>query len=182
MIEPIGERQRQEVSQATFDCIEKGAELFSREFAKIPLLFDLKGRAAGQYRLRDGLPQIRYNPYIFAKYYEENLRVTVVHEVAHYLTDQLYTGGNAFFSRQKRIRPHGQEWQSVMHKLGVKPQTTCDFDISDLPHRRYRVYDYRCDCQKHALGIRRHKKVETNKARYYCRLCKGLLSAASGSE
>ncbi|NKB38095.1 MAG: metallopeptidase [Gammaproteobacteria bacterium] len=179
MIKPIDEIQRLHVCQTTYDWIDKASLIFQYEFSKIPLLFDLKGRAAGQYRIRDGQPQIRYNPYIFAKYYEENLKDTVIHEVAHYLTDQLY-GGGAFFAGQKRIRPHGQEWKGVMRKLGAKPQTRCNFDISDLPHRSYCYYDYVCDCQTHKLGSRRHKKVLANEARYYCRLCKGSLNPASG--
>ncbi len=179
MIEPIDEKRRMEVCQTTFAWIDRAGGIFDQQFARIPVLFDLKGRAAGQYKLRDGQAQIRYNPYIFAKYYEENLKDTVIHEVAHYLTDQLYAVSGAFFARQKRVRPHGQEWQSVMLKLGAKPQRTCDFDISDLPHRSYELHDYVCDCQKHKLGSRRHRKVEANKARYYCRLCKGVLYPAS---
>ena len=112
IVQPIGEQQQQQVRQATQDCLQRVAAICRLDLEPIPVTFDLKGRAAGQYRVHGNERSIRYNPFIFAKYFDDNLHETVPHEVAHYATDMLYGLNN--------IRPHGVEWQTVMHSLGVE--------------------------------------------------------------
>ena len=127
-IDPIDAGRQAMVRQATERCLHRAGELCGRDFAPIPVTFDLSGRSAGMYRVRRGRRSIRYNPYLFAKYFEENVAVTVPHEVAHYVTDVLYG--------LHRVRPHGAEWQAVMRSLGVEPRATGDYDLSGVPVRR----------------------------------------------
>ena len=111
-VQPIGEQQQQRVRQATQDCLQRVAAICQLDLESITVTFDLTGRAAGQYRVRGDERSIRYNPFIFAKYFDDNLHVTVPHEVAHYATDMLYGLNN--------IRPHGVEWQTVMRSLAYR--------------------------------------------------------------
>ncbi|MBI5039921.1 MAG: hypothetical protein HZB57_01520, partial [Gammaproteobacteria bacterium] len=67
-VQPISEDQRGLVVQATAACLAHAEEIFQRSFPAIPLRFDLRGRAAGMYRVCRGTRLIRYNPHIFAKY------------------------------------------------------------------------------------------------------------------
>jgi len=129
IIEPIDAGQQRAVHLATERCLRRAGELCGRDFASIPVTFDLTGRSAGMYRVRHGRRSIRYNPYLFAKYFEDNLAVTVPHEVAHYVTDMLYG--------LHRVRPHGMEWQAVMRSLGVEPRAallTTKFFAGDAEH------------------------------------------------
>ena len=176
--EAINAQQELEVSRATFDCIDRAAGIFQRDFKHIPLHFDLKGRAAGQYRVRHGQAEIRYNPYLFARYYEDNLAHTVVHEVAHYLTDQIYGQSSPGIFTRRRIKPHGEEWKSVMRRLGAEPVRTCQYDLSGVPLRRVKYYDYACLCQAHRLSSIRHNRVMAGKASYHCKQCRGQLRPA----
>lgn len=166
-IEPIDAQQRTQVCQATARCLLRAGEHYRRDFAAIPVRFDLRGRAAGMYRVRNGQRCIRYNPYILARYFEAGLRQTVPHEVAHYVTDLLHG--------LRRVRPHGVEWQRVMQALGAEPRATGDYDLSGIPVRRQRRFPYRCNCRTHQLTTRRHNLVYRGEAAYLCRNCRTAL-------
>jgi SprT protein len=162
-IEAIGPAQRAAVVEATHAWIARAGELYDRRFEPVPVLFDLKGRTAGMYRVRRGERVIRYNPYLFAKYPHDNLTVTVPHEVAHYVTDRLYG--------LRRVRPHGREWRAVMHDFGVDPAATdTEYDLAGIPTRAQRRHAYRCACLVHHLTTRRHNLILAG-ARYRCRHC-----------
>ena len=165
----IGERQRRQVCSATLDCLQRAERLFRLGHKPIPVRFDLSGCTAGMYRVARREAVIRYNPYIFARYFEHGLAVTVPHEVAHYITDRLY--GIAY------VRPHGREWRAVMQALGAEPRATARFDLSGIPQRRHRRFGYACDCDTHQLSTCRHNRIVAGKARYYCRGCGAELVA-----
>jgi SprT protein len=164
LIEPIGEVQRQQVTRATDECIARANDLLDTNFGRIPVRFDLTGRAAGMYHVARGCRSIRYNPYMFAKYFDENYTTTIPHEVAHYLTESLYG--------RKKPRPHGAQWRTVMQMLGADANVHCNFDLDGIPIRRYRRVRYICRCQTHELTRVRHNRVQKKGARYYCRLCR----------
>jgi SprT protein len=173
-IEPIDAGRQRVVCLATENCLRRAGAICRREFKSIPVSFDLRGRSAGMYRVRHGWRSIRYNPYIFAKYFEDSLAVTVPHEVAHYVTDMLYG--------LHRIRPHGEEWQTVMRSLGAEPRASGDYDLSGVPVRRQRRFDYTCGCATHRLSAQRHNKVHRGEALYRCRCCGRPLVFAGGTE
>lgn len=158
----IDEARRAAVVEATRAWIARAGVLYGRRFEPIPVLFDLKGRAAGMYRVQRGERVIRYNPYLFAKYPQDNLTVTVPHEVAHYITDRLYG--------LRRVRPHGREWRAVMQDFGVDPAAATDYDLAGIPTRSQRRHAYRCACLVHQFSTRRHNLVAQG-ARYRCRHC-----------
>jgi SprT protein len=161
---PITLQQQEQVASATRRCIRRAEQLFGTKFDLPAVAFDLQGRAAGMYRVRKARREIRYNPYIFGKYFSDNLANTVPHEVAHYLTDVLYGFHN--------IRPHGREWQAVMHVLDAEPTVTCQYDLSGVPLRRQRRFRYRCDCTSHAMSAVRHNRVQRGMGKYVCRQCR----------
>jgi SprT protein len=164
---PIDLSQQQQVLAATRDTVQHAERLFERAF-RLPLVrFDLVGRAAGMYRVRGRQQEIRYNPYIFGKYFDDNLISTVPHEVAHYLADELYGARN--------IRPHGVEWKAIMHRLGANPTVTCRYDLSGIPQRQQRRFEYACGCSTHAISTVRHKRVQSGKGHYLCRRCRQSL-------
>ena len=162
--ESIDAPQRARVRQATQDCVVRAAGLFERQFVAPPVQFDLMGRAAGQYRVLRGEAAIRYNHYIFARYFEDNLNETVPHEVAHLVVDQLWG--------LRRVHAHGAEWQSVMQVLGAEPRATARYDLTGLPVRRQRRFAYSCACRTHQLTTCRHNRVQRGEACYHCRQCK----------
>jgi SprT protein len=169
-IDPIDESRQAEVVALTRDYIRRAGEIYGQAFAVIAVCFDLSGRAAGMYRVRGGQREIRYNPYIFSKYFADNLANTVPHEVAHYITDMRYGLRN--------VRPHGREWREVMQAFAVEPGATSRYDLSGIPRRHRRQFSYRCACGTHTLGSVRHNRARSGQARYCCRRCGTVLSFA----
>ena len=168
MIQPITQVQQQQVIDQSTDVLLKASVLFNKNFKSIPISFDLKGKAAGMYCRRGRKCWIRFNPYIFAKYFVDNLENTVSHEIAHYVVDVIYG--------QNRVRPHGNEWVDVMQRLGVEPRRTCDYDLNGIPTRVHQIFEYVCGCRQHQLGSRRHKKIERGQAQYFCKQCEQKLA------
>lgn len=162
-IEPIGEDLQRQVIERNTDVLHQAEQHYGRTFLEIPVLFDLRGRCSGMYRIKGKQKVIRYNPHIFAKYFADNLQTTIPHEVAHYVTDCLYGWRN--------IRPHGAEWRGVMAVLKADASRTGDYDLGGIPTRRLRYFDYGCGCQRHRLSIRRHNKLLRGEVVYHCRQC-----------
>ena len=128
---PITTEQQNLVIQATYAWIEKASEIYDRHIQAIDVVFDLKGRTSGMFctrstSVKDRQLWIRYNPWIFAKYFEDSLATTVPHEVAHYVCFLLYG---------RKHKPHGKEWKAIMNQFGVPAKATCSLDISDLPQK-----------------------------------------------
>jgi len=161
MISAINQAQKQCVVDKTEYFFRQAGKIYHRNFKSIAVEFDLKGRLAGMYRTNKNQRVIRYNPYIFAKYYGDSLTSTVPHEVAHYVTDMMFG----------RVRPHGQEWCEVMQAFGVEATRTCDYDLEGIPVRVHQRHAYHCSCTTHEISSRRHNKIQNNKARYHCKKC-----------
>lgn len=168
-LNPIGlsEAQREDICDKTALVIQQASQVFNHKFKNINIKFDLKGRSIGMYVVRGRQRYIRYNAFIFARFYDDCLAQTVVHEVAHYVCDCLYGLG--------KTKPHGPEWKSIMKRLGAIPNVTSQYDLVDMPSKTYRQFDYQCSCQKHQLSSIRHNKILRGKASYRCRYCNDKL-------
>ena len=167
IVAPITADQQQQVITRVDDLLLQCERKFNQSFQSIDVRFDLTGRTSGMYVVRHRLQYFRFNGYIFAKYFEDGLATTVPHEVAHYVSDVLFGIRN--------IRPHGKEWQSIMHALGVEPTVTGDYDLTGVPTKRQRRFDYACGCMTHRLSTTRHNKVLAGKACYCCQKCGATL-------
>ena len=155
-------RMRQTLAEATAYWVEQAARLTGRRFALPHIRFDLKGRAAGQYRSHPH-PCIRYNLELASQQFDAFLDRTPGHEVAHYVIHQMHPG--------RRVRPHGPEWRKLMENLGLDPSRCHEFDMSKVPTRRQRRFPYRCRCQTHELSATRHNRIRRSQAEYRCKRC-----------
>jgi SprT protein len=173
MIEPIGAAEQATVVALTAHYVARAESIFTRKFAPVDVHFDLPGGSAGMFKVHGKSCWIRYNPWLFAKYFDDNLDGTVPHEVAHYIIHKVYD--------LRRVRPHGREWLALMHQFEADAAVTSDFDLTGIPQRRQRRFAYRCDCRSHELSTRRHNTVLRGKGRYHCVKCKGELNAVQAN-
>jgi SprT protein len=125
-----------------------------------PIRLDLKGRAAGQWRLLNGHELLRFNTEAFRMDWHAHFPSTVAHEVAHSIVYRRFGVGT--------VRPHGREWRNIMKTLGFPASVT---HSTPLGGRRSRVYLYRCACQEHRLGPRRHSLLCKGSHHYRCSCC-----------
>ncbi len=165
-VKPIGEELRREVRAATLHWVGLAEAELGRKLPPLGIHFDLSGTTAGMFRVRRELREIRYNPWIFAKYWQENIDSTVPHEVAHFIVHE--TRG------RRRVRPHGPEWRAWMAFFDADPAVTFDLDLAGVPRRRQRTHAYRCPCREHELSTTRHNRIGRGN-RYLCRFCHGAL-------
>jgi len=171
IIQPLSAELQQRVINQTQVYIELARDLLGIKQRPVEIKFNLKGRCAGMYRVyRHAFSQkreIRYNAFIFAKYYDDNYETTIPHEVAHYVSDLIYG--------LKNIRPHGSEWKEIMHLFGANAAVTADYDLSGIPLRKRTLYTYQCECREHQLSSVRHNRMKRNRNHYYCSYCKSAL-------
>ncbi len=172
IIEPISETQRQQVVDTTARRVAEAGEIFGRRFRPVPVTFDLRGSAAGLFRVQGRHCLIRYNPWIFAKHFELNLADTVPHEVAHYVVHEVFG--------RRGVKPHGEEWRLLMTAFGAEPRATFNMDMEGVPRRRQRQHPYRCGCRNHQVSSTRHNRMLRGNSRYLCRYCDGELVYSGG--
>ena len=164
VVEPLDPDRESAVTVRTADLIREACAQFALAPQIVPVRFDLRGRCAGMFRVKKGRAEIRFNPWIFARYFEDNLASTVPHEVAHYVVYRLFPN--------RRVKPHGIEWRNVMYALGAEPTVTCNYDLSGLPRRQLKRFTYQCRCRTHELTSIRHNRITAGRSRYHCQVCR----------
>ncbi|MEJ2308921.1 MAG: SprT-like domain-containing protein [Gammaproteobacteria bacterium] len=166
----IDERQKELVIAKARDCVQKANGILGCSLETPEIRFDLRGRAAGQFCVRENSLQLRFNSALFARYFDDNLEQTVPHEVAHFLVYALcMRNGN------RRVRPHGKEWQEMMRLLGAPAVTRHDFDLTGVPVRREQRFAWRCRCRTHSIAKRTHLRMLRGEQRV-CVHCNALLT------
>ncbi len=170
MIEPIASDERACVVSETERYIRLAAQHYQLVPSPVDITFDLKGRSAGMYRMRQRQGRwqrsIRYNPWIFSKYYQDNFDNTIPHEVAHFIVEQRFG---------LSVKPHGGEWREVMNFFGAEPSVRCQYDLSDIPVRRQGRFNYACLCREVELSAFRHNQIQRGLRQYGCRSCRQVL-------
>lgn len=141
------------------------------------LRIDLRGHVAGQCvmpRLRKEACIIRINRDLLLRYPQEMLEETIPHEVAHAVVYALWG---------RKVRPHGDEWKSVMAHFGKAPSRTHSMKTTSTRQCR-QVFQYVCGCDQriHELGLTRHRRIIEKKMKYICRDCKSTLRGKAAAK
>ena len=177
LIQPLTKEKQQLVIGQTHAYIEQAIKLYNIKNKPLDIVFNLKGRTSGMYRVNYHLGrysrEIRYNPYIFSKYFEDSFNSTVPHEVAHFISDIIYGLNN--------IKPHGEEWKAIMLDFDADAAVTANYDLSGIPQKKLSLFTYHCSCREHQLSSIRHNKINKKRFKYYCNYCKKLLHFKEGA-
>lgn len=161
----LGVSERKAILELVTALYRKAARHFGCSDQPGTVSFRLRGRAAGQWRLRRGIESLHFNPALFAADPGRHIPDTVAHEVAHSVAYRCHGSG---------LRPHGPEWRAVMEVMGFEPQVTHRSTAETLV-RALNHHLYRCACRSHALGPRQHRQARNGKRRYRCRVCGEML-------
>lgn len=166
----LSPEQKRDIREKTVSWLQKASQIWQRPFAEIPVYFDLRGKTSGMYVVQGGLARknqkIRFNPSIFARHYEESCALTIPHEVAHHICYELHG---------RKTKPHGKEWCNIMQAFGVPAEATCKLDLTGIPQKRLKRFDYVCGCSQHQLTSIRHNRIQRGHSRYACPQCQQLL-------
>ncbi len=165
------------VQQSVRNYIEKASVRYNKQFPIPVVRFDLRGRTGGQALIRENV--VRVNSVLLAENFERYVKQTIGHEVAHLIAHAQFGAGVG-----RRIKPHGYEWQSVMHVFGLPADRCHQYDTSNARIRQTRKYAYSCNCKVHEVGPTVSRKIAMGH-KYSCNSCKGVLKAGTqigGSE
>jgi SprT protein len=125
--------------------------------------FSLRGRCAGQARVdHEDRTSLRINQQLLRENLDDFLNQTIPHEVAHLVVNW------QFRKKRKKLRPHGQEWQTVMRNcFDLEPKRCHSYQTT--PARVVpRPFLYSCSCREHHLTNIMHNRL----SRSYQALCK----------
>ncbi len=153
--------------RAVIHFVDLARKKYGTPFPYPSISFDLRGVCAG--KAYDQRNHIQLNAVLLIENTKRMCEETVPHEVAHLVTR------HHFGPKQ---RPHGPEWQSVMHTLGVTPKRVHDMDVARA--RTGKTHAYACRCTTHEIGSRMHAAIRRGVV-YRCRHCKTPLQAAPAS-
>ena len=131
--------------------------------------YDLKGLAAGQANYQYN--RIRLNRELLEKYGADFICQTVPHEFSHLVAYEVYG---------RRIKPHGNQWRSVMIALGAEPSRTHKYEATKTRHLKRYLYKCGCPGKKHELTSIRHNRIRRG-AGYLCGKCGGKMEPACDS-
>jgi SprT protein len=170
---PISTELERLARNRTSALLAQAARRFGVQMPKTAIRFDLRGKTAGQFRVRNGRDcEIRYNAELLYRYEENFLKRTVPHEAAHLVAFRLYG---------TRVQPHGAEWQAIMRFFGAEPTRCHAYDVEDLQTRQLRRFHYRCACRSHQLTSIRHNRILRGQT-YLCRQCGEALAWTPGTD
>lgn len=157
-------------------CLEQAAHFLACQLPPAQVLFNLRGRAAGQLRYQRGAylqaPILRFNTQLLMANRQAFFEEVIPHEVAHLAAYSAFGLG---------IRPHGKEWRYVMNQcFGLVARVTHNFELELKPRKRFH---YACACPelKHELSIIRHNRIQRGQNQYLCRRCQQALSFQGNS-
>ena len=136
---------KMQVQRKLAETLQLAENHFQRTFSVPTISYELRGVKAGVAYLQKN--EIKFNRTLLLENSDEFIRQVVPHE----------------------LKPHGQEWQSVMTQLFNLPADTChQFDVENVQGK---MFAYQCECQTHYLTIRRHNRIQRDKIAYLCRKC-----------
>lgn len=138
-------------------------QFFNRSLIRPSIRLDLRGQSAGSANPTTHL--LRFNKVLFLANHQHFLTQTVPHEVAHLVAYEVFGS---------TIKPHGKEWQHIMHSVYQLPAERCHH--YQLTKKAKRYFLYACQCKKllHPLSARRHHLIAQG-YQYICKHCKETL-------
>src|SRR3546814_372024 len=123
--------------------------------------FDLRGTTAGKAHMAKY--HVQLNSVLYQENIQDFLEDTIPHEVAHLITYVLHG---------REAKAHGNEWQSIMRALGVRPDRCHSYDTTNSAVAKA-VYKFKCDCKVFELSSRRYKKGLAG--HHSCKKCQSKL-------
>ena len=159
---------RTEIKNAVSMSIDIANAYYGTNYPDIESRFDLKGGCAGQFVMKGGKDYFRFNLILATENWNHFLKVTVPHEVAHYIQRKKFGHYDAY---GRRVPPHGKQWKSIMKNcFGLRPHRCHSYDTSNARRSTRKVFEYKCKCRTFQFTSVRHNKVKRGVV-YTCQKC-----------
>lgn len=145
--------------------IDLANEIYGINLTLPEIMFNLKGQVAGTANFWAWT--LKFNPILLVENFDDMISQTVPHEVANLV------------ARKKSmcpIKPHGNEWKSVMRAFGKQPLRCHSYDTTNAKTRVTEKYLYECTgCKKQLkVGKIRHNRIIKG-AEYSTKCCRARI-------
>ena len=164
------------VDKKVKECMALLRDRYTIDFPTPTISYNLTGTTAGSALGED---TIRLNRDLIVTHTDHIINQTLPHEIAHCAVNVLHpTAKLAFVNnrtgrRVRAIKPHGNQWQSVMRVFGLKAERCHTLDVG-VSAKSNSPYVCKCDCMEHQVGVKRYNKILKG-AKYRCTKCKTVL-------
>ena len=175
----LSSTQHSEIVQQCQKYIDIANNFYKPEisFTLPTIAYNVRGTCAGLAKFK--IWTVAFNPIIFYHNYEDSLKNTVPHEIAHLIDFSLQAKRPAMIGR-KRQSAHGPSWMYVMRVFGVVPKRTHSYDTSMVNVGMVQKFSYTCNCNKSIIvGSNVHNKIQRKLKTYRSKCCKMRIDAMS---
>ena len=112
-------------------CIETAECFYGISLESPNISFNLKGRAAGEASFHRGVYTLKFNPEAVRNHWEEMVKNTISHEVAHIVQHKM-----------RDYMSHDLEWKSIDRNLGGNGQRCHNFNLTPAKRKSIIRYKY----------------------------------------
>lgn len=123
--------------------------------------------------------ELMFNMGYYKQQPDEFLRVTVPHEVAHWIDREFY----GYQSSGQRTIHHGRTWKNIMTRVYKLPPDVCAIVDDGKGYAQVRTnnvqsFNYSCMCagKIHEVSLRKHNIICSKSNSYICRSCRRVLT------
>ncbi len=139
------------------ECLKRAFDHFNITTVKpeqVAIHNDIRGMNAGQARRRGNQYSLRFNPEAITNHFDEMVKDTIPHEVAHIVC----------MIRPELGRNHDNGWKFVCRTLGGDDSRTHTMNLS--PGKAKTEYDYMVSGEIVKLGPKRHARLQRGETTY----------------
>jgi SprT protein len=182
----VSQEHKNRVTAKIQECIVKAEARYKMKFDMPTILYHQIGRTAGWAKY--STYTIELNADFFNNgHVEDMINNTAVHEFAHLVTHKVYGGNEFSYSsvfggerRSRTVKPHGNEWKSVMRGFGLDPERCHDYNLEGVKTKGGPRIEYTCNCGK-TFEISRtiHNRILMGNNRF-CKRCRSQIWLKSG--
>lgn len=130
--------------------------------------YALTGTTAGMAYYRHNL--LKFNAKLLVENEQEFIENTVPHELAHLATELIYPEAHKRSTSTGKRNPHGHQWQSIMHTLGVEAKRCHSYDTSGTVRRKSTSVEVECGVCFKPLGVVGPKRL-ARLHNFHCTFC-----------
>jgi SprT protein len=164
---------RRLICDAFAKCYETAKE-HGYNLDEIDIRFDIRGTTAGYFCEKLGHRFFRVNLGLAHQNLDDYLKQIVPHEFCHYINRVEDKRTN------RRTKPHGREWKLLMVRVfDLNPDRCHSYDTSEVCQRRGNYFKYTCGCQEMMIGAVRHRRIQCERKKYFCRRCGRVIQLVS---
>ena len=135
----LTEERLNQVTEKVNETVSKLNAIYKFQMATPNIYYDVKGVHAGFAKFKTW--SIHFNPILAHENWESFITEIVPHEVCH-----IAVWHWCKYFKKSIPKPHGVKWKTMMLEVGVTPNRTHNYDVSNVRAKKIKEFQYFCTC------------------------------------